>query len=164
MSWEAWGNRIERGPGGAVIAGCGLFMLACVVGIVFWVVSWFTEAGQVAKQEFGAKALLHKYEWFKDAASQLDAKVADIKVYEARFTRLKKAYEGQGRGAWSREDREQANLWEQEVAGIKASYNDLCASYNAGMAKINWRFCNAGELPQGASQVLPREFRTYKEE
>ena len=32
---------------------------------------------------------------------------------------------------------------------------------NASMAKFNHRFTNAGDLPAGATYVLPREFRTY---
>jgi hypothetical protein len=69
--------------------------------------------------------------------------------------------EGESRKDWAREDREQLNVWMQEVAGVKASFNQLAAEYNANMAKFNYRFTNAGDLPRGATEVLPREFRTY---
>ena len=52
-------------------------------------------------------------------------------------------------------------IWHSEVAGIKASYNSLAAEYNSQMAKFNWQFCNAGTLPQGATEVLPREHKPY---
>ncbi len=68
------------------------------------------------------------------------------------------------RNKWPREDREQYNLWQSEVAGIKASYNTLAAEYNAQMSKMNWRFTNVGELPKGAETPLPREFKPYQED
>ena len=118
----------------------------------------------MAYDEFGPRALLKKYEWFKDAAAQCDAKLASLKAYDARQQSLKDSYAGDKRQSWSREDREQMNLWEQEKAGIKASYNVLAAEYNSQMVKFNYRFCNAGDLPQGANQPLPREFKPYVED
>lgn len=44
-----------------------------------------------------------------------------------------------------------------------ASYNSLAVEYNAAMAKINFSFTNIGELPKGASQPLPREYKPYIE-
>lgn len=115
----------------------------------------------VLQEQTEGHELLRKYEWFKDAAAQLDKKKADIQVYDRRFKNLKDAYSGQTRNQWSREDREQSNIWEGEVAGIKASYNALAADYNAAMAKINYRFCNLGQLPAGADRPLPREYKPY---
>jgi hypothetical protein len=120
-----------------------------------------SEAVDVGVEEAGPRALLKKYQWFKDASAQLDKKQADIKVYEARFKSMEDGYKGQRRSEWAREDREQYNLWTSEVAGIKASYNGLAAEYNAAMVKINWAFCNKGELPKGAEQPLPREYKPY---
>ncbi len=126
--------------------------------------NWFREAKEVAQEELGPKELLRKYEWFKNASSQLDKKQADIKVYEKRISSMTKNYEDVPRNKWAREDREQYNLWDSEVAGIKASYNTLAADYNAQMAKVNWRFANVGQLPEGAEDPLPREFKPYQEE
>jgi len=115
----------------------------------------------VLQEQTEGHELLRKYEWFKDCAAQLDRKKADIQVYDRRFKNLKESYANEPRNQWSREDREQSNIWEMEVSGIKASYNSLAADYNAAMAKINYRFCNVGQLPQGADQPLPREFKPY---
>ncbi len=125
---------------------------------------WFRESKQVAQEELGPKELLRKYEWFKNASSQLDKKQADIKVYQKRITTMSKDYVDLPRNKWPREDREQYNLWQSEVAGIKASYNTLAAEYNSQMSKINWRFTNVGELPKGAETPLPRDFKPYQEE
>ena len=120
-----------------------------------------SEAVDVAVDEAGPRALLKKYQWFKDASAQLDKKTADIKVYDARFKSMEEGYKGQRRSEWAREDREQFNLWSSELAGIKASYNGLAAEYNSAMAKINWAFCNQGDLPKGADVPLPREYKPY---
>lgn len=104
---------------------------------------------------------LQKYEWFKDAASQCEAKLATLEAYKARSQALLGQYEGIPRSKWAREDREQWNVWETEFVGIKASYNTLAAKYNSAMSKINYAYANVGGLPEGADQPLPREFKPY---
>lgn len=113
--------------------------------------------------QFKPEELLRKYEWFKDASSQLDQKVATLKSYESRFTSLKKSYgsDSISRRSWDRSDKEQWNVWESEYLGLKASYNDLASQYNSSMAKFNYRFCNRGDLPEGADEPLPKEFKPY---
>lgn len=129
--------------------------------VIVLILSGCGEAYQVAREETGPRALLRKYEWFKDAAAQLDKKMADIEVYENKLILLEKAYEGTPRKDWPRSDLEQFNLWAVELAGLKASYNSLAAQYNSNMAKINYAFTNVGDLPPGAVEPLPREFRDY---
>jgi hypothetical protein len=139
-----------------------VFALACFGGVLSWSAGWFSDAGKVAQQEFSASALLKKYTWFKDAAAQLDAKKANIDAAQARITALEGQYAGVPRNQWLRADAEQYNQWLTEVAGLKANYNNLAAEYNANMVKENFKFTNVGDLPQGATQVLPREFRAYQ--
>ena len=116
-----------------------------------------------AYEQFKPEELLRKYEWFKDASSQCDQKVATLKTYESRFSSMKISYgvDSLNRRNWSRSDLEQWNVWESEYLGVKASYNDLSAQYNSAMSKFNYRFCNAGSLPAGADEPLPREFKPY---
>lgn len=140
-----------------MVAGLGVRLVGGALG-------WFGEAASVAQEEFGPRALLDKYEWFKDASAALDKKRADVGVYDARLRALQESYGAATRSEWAREDREQVNVWMSEVAGIKASYNSLAAEYNAQMVKFNWRFANAGELPQGAEMPLPREYKPYTTE
>lgn len=121
------------------------------------------EAADVAHDEFGPRAALKKYEWFKDAAAALDAKVADIRVYEAKQKDLTDMYAGKPRSEWPRDDREAYSINASELAGMKTSFNKLAADYNAQMAKFNWAFAEAGRLPAGASTPLPREFKSYVE-
>lgn len=132
--------------------------------VVCGVCNYGQKAAKVVAQEIDPQVLLQKYEWFKDAAAQLNKKLADIEVYKKRQADLASSYEGKPRSEWAREDRDQSNLWSSEVAGTIASYNKLAADYNAQMAKINWRFCNVGDLPAGATEPLPREFAPYATE
>jgi len=121
------------------------------------------DAVEVVNKEFAPSEMLRKYEWFKDAAAQLDQKQATIQSYEGRFISMKETYaqDSLNRRAWDRTDKDQWNIWQSEYLGIKASYNDLAAQYNSAMAKFNYAFCNAGQLPQGATVPLPRQYRTY---
>lgn len=126
--------------------------IIAILSLTTFAFSYIGSAAKVAQQEFSAEAMLKKYEWFKDASAQLDAKRADISIYERR---LREPVIN------DRLDREQRNMWITEQAGVTASYNALAADYNAQMAKFNWSFANAGTLPAGAAMPLPREYKPY---
>ncbi len=134
-----------------------------VISSISFIFSWFSDAGETAKKEFSVSAQLKKYEWFKDASAQLDKKLADVKVYEQRMENLEEDYKEISRNKWPREDREQYNIWSSEVAGVKSSYNQLASEYNSNMSKVNFAFANRGDLPSGATEPLPREYKPYIE-
>lgn len=162
QKWSDYERAAEYGPG-PIAWKAGFFgaMLFIVLGSFGYCAGWFSEAATVAQREFGASALLEKYSWFKDASAALDGKRASIAVYERRFDTMRTSYANVPRPQWARDDREQINLWESEVAGIIASYNMLAADYNAQMAKFHWAFANAGDLPKGATEPLPRDYKPY---
>lgn len=143
----------------------GWFVLICFVSIVLslvsWALGWFGRAADVVNQEIDPAALQHKYEWFKDAAATLDARNADIRVYDSRFRSIGGTV-GNCPQSTDRVSREECMVWVQEVSGIVASYNALASEYNSEMSKWNWRFTNIGQLPNGADQPLPREFKPYQ--
>lgn len=134
---------------------CAGLMMACgVIDTASWFVS---RSVDVAKQQFDPAELLRKYELFKDESAQLDAKQASIRIKEAQMKSL--------RGVnMDRTNREQLMIWDQELGGMKYSFNALAADYNSQMAKFNYKFTNVGDLPQGASTPLPREYKPYMEE
>lgn len=138
-------------------------VLGSIVGIILSKgCSYAGKVAAVTEQQLDPALLLKKYEWFKNVAAECDKKLADIEVYKSRLTNMERDYEGTPRKDWDRTDKEQFNLWEQEVAGVVASYNSLAAEYNAAMSKINYSFTNIGSLPKGAANPLPREIREYK--
>jgi hypothetical protein len=143
---------------GLVFLGLIGLLLLSVVGIVC---NYAGEAVQVAQEEFGPRELLRKYEWFKDAAAQLERKRSDIDVYQVRLDVLNEY----ARNEWDRIDKENYAQWQTEVAGVTSSFNMLAAEYNSQMAKFNWQFCNAGQMPKGVpsdATPLPREFAEYR--
>jgi hypothetical protein len=140
-----------------------LLLFLITVAATLFSCRYTNDASDTAFKEFKPSALLKKYSDFKDMAAALDAKLASLKVYEGRFNDLKEQYAGIPRKQWAREDREQYNLWQAEQAGISASYNELASRYNSAMSKFNYRFCNVGGLPEGATVPLPREFKPYLE-
>lgn len=149
--------------GGFFLCGILALLLVFFVGTCNTGAAMIQNAQKTVYEQFKPEELLRKYEWFKDASAQLDAKLANLKAYEDRFTTMRREYgaDSVSRNKWSRDDKEQWNIWQSEAVGLKASYNDLSAQYNAAMVKFNYRFCNRGDLPQGQSEILPREYREY---
>jgi hypothetical protein len=141
---------------------CTLFLIAlipmCLAGD--FACSWLSEGAAVAREELGPRALLKKYEEFKDMHAMLAKKQADIKILAQGLADWDELYDVP-RGQWPRDERQQYAQDKQALAGLKLSFNALAAQYNARMAKINYQFCNIGELPAGATEVLPREYAAY---
>lgn len=137
-----------------------------IIGLVCCLAScgWLGKASDTISNELDPSTLLKRYEWFKNVSAECDKKMADIQVYKSRLSSLENSYKDIPRNQWDRTDKEQYNLWTQEVAGTVASYNSLAAEYNAAMAKINYRFTNIGDLPEGAQNPLPREIKSYQYE
>lgn len=162
--WDDYEKAANKGPLTiAFKALVGLIIFSIPVWFVTRACSVTNEVANVAQEQFGARESLRKYEWFKDAAAQLEAKQATMSVYDKRFADLKAQYGETPRGQWARDDREQSSIWASEAAGVRGSYNTLAAEYNAQMSKFNWRFAEAGRLPEGADRPLPREFKPYVE-
>lgn len=149
-NWDSFEKAADQGPMQiafkVILATSVLVAVISGIGAVF---GMFGEAATVAQQQFGPAAAVQKYEWFKDAASQLDRKKADLSMFDARVESLKKNH-------GSPDSIAQA---ESERIGVASSYNDLAARYNSSMAKANWRWAK-GDDPQGG-EALPREYATY---
>lgn len=146
----------------------GVMALACILGIITVVTrgcefagQWLGDAQKTVYQEVNPQELLRKYTWFKDALATIDSRDANITVYKQRLLGMQNDYKNKPRSDWDRTDKEQFNQWNSEVSGLIAARNKLASEYNAQMSKANWAFTNAGSLPQGAQQVLPREVREY---
>lgn len=163
QSWEDYEAAAEQGPMAITLkVVAGLLLIGVLLATVGYVLGWFGEAASVAQEEFGPREALRKYEWFKGAAAALDKKRADISIYEAEIAGLSELY-GEAPASWPRDARQSYTQRRAELIGVRSSYNSLAAEYNAQMAKFNWRFAEAGQLPKGATEPLPREFKPYEE-
>ena len=118
--------------------------------------SWVNEGATVAKEEFGPRGALAKYEWFKDASATIDEKFNTIKVYEQNKTDMLADYEGIPRKNWDKLDKRQYNQWAMEITGIKASYNKVVKEYNAASSKFNWQAFNTDEIPRSYDLYLDK--------
>ncbi len=126
------------------------FLFAILLGtfvVLAHACSWFGEAATVAREQFGPRGGLAKYEWFKNANAQLQRKRVDLDAFKARMDAARKRAESGDRFA-----AERADLTESEWIGLLSSYNGLVAEYNAASSKFNWAPF-AGDVP--------REVETY---
>ena len=105
---------------------------------------------ETAYNEFKVSTLLKKYEYFKDLSAAIDKKRADIEVYQTEISSYNKD-----------DDKFYIEQRKSELLGIIAMHNQLCAEYNSAMSKFNYRFTNVGDLPEGAVEPLPREYKPY---
>jgi hypothetical protein len=142
-------------------------ILVAMVALMFVVGGCFIagcigKTANVLEKQVGLEASLKKYEEFKDIAARLDAKKATIEATEVRLAKFEQGMAVVPRHKWSRTQEAEYALLNQELLGMKASYNGLAADYNSRMAKVNYSFANVGELPKGADRPLPREYRSYE--
>jgi hypothetical protein len=148
---------------GVIIAIFAIFIIVIIGSCATMCNRVVSDTKETVYKEVSPQALLKKYEWFKNASAELDKKKADIDVFAARKASIAETY-GKDATKWPRDVRETLAQSSTELAGIKSSFNSLAAEYNAQMAKINWRFCNIGDLPEGATVALPRDYKTYVSE
>lgn len=155
QGWDEYDKAAEKGPLSlAFKVMAGIFALLIVGGIATYALGWFSEAGKVAKEEFGPRASLRKYEWFKNAAQQLQAKKANIDASEADLAASKAEWASTAPTDVPRDVREAMDLRRKEVLGLKANFNQLAAEYNANVSKVNWSSMNVDGLPSEFTQYV----------
>lgn len=139
----------------------GVLSLFVVVPVVGFGLNWFGKAMSVASEQLDPRRLLREYETFKEIHASLASKKQGIDVLQARVDTFMADYEGVARKDIPRDDRNALTQMRSERSGMVLIFNDLAANYNARMSKINFRFCNVGDLPQGATEPLPRSYVLY---
>lgn len=118
----------------------------------------FGDSVQVAREEFGPRPALQKYEWFKDAANQIKAKQQDIQNYTSVLKTMDEDWKGVEKKDWPREINQEYSQRKSELAGLITAYNSLIAEYTAASEKFNWSpFEDKVDSP-------PKNFEAYKSE
>jgi hypothetical protein len=110
------------------------------------------DAANTAYKEFKPSTLLKKYEYFKNLSAAIDKKRADIEMYQSEISQMKSE---------DKDDKFYLQQRKSELIGIISIHNQLCSEYNSAMAKFNYRFTNAGDLPETNLTPLPREIKPY---
>lgn len=132
----------------------GLFMVLCgLLAITTFTCNMCRDTRKTIENQFKPSTLLKKYEEFKNISAAIDAKRADIEVYKSDLKAYKEPI--------SKEERFYYEQKKSEMTGLIMIHNKLCENYNARMAKFNYRFTNAGDLPASNLTPLPREYKPY---
>lgn len=125
---------------------------------------WANDAGETAYNELSPQALLQKYRYFKEMASQLDAKQANILSNQATMNSWEKRY-GSDVSKWPRNVSDNYDQRLTEYNDLVMNYNNLAAEYNKAMSDLSYKFCNVGQMPAGLppdATALSRSFASYK--
>lgn len=143
--WGSYEKSAEKGPASlflkvtALVVGCGLVLAAIGYGL-----GWFGEAAQVAQEEFGPRAALKKYEWFKEQAAAIKKMDQDVVMYEKRVKDVESRYSsyGENRTKWPLDARIQygheSQVARDDLVAIASQRNNLVKEYNAASSKFNW--------------------------
>ena len=154
----------EIKAGSIILILTALVMLLIIMSVGCTACNWGSKAVAVVAKEVDPAYLLKKYEWFKDQAAALDSMNAKIETLRNRLNDFDKRYKDVDILSIPESVLARRDQAATELAGVIAKYNNMASEYNAQMAKINWAFTNVGQLPKGATEPLPREFREYKSE
>jgi len=144
-NWKSYEVAADKGPLSFVWKIVLLFVASSVIiGGVGYVAGWFSEAAQVAQDEFGPKAALKKYEWFKEQAAAIKKMDQDVAMFESRSKAIDTQYDSYGsdRAKWSMDIRLQYNRAKEQsrddLVAVASQRNNLVKDYNAASSKFNW--------------------------
>jgi len=128
------------------------FVLIVVCIAFVTAINFCSDAAKTVEKELKPSALLKKYEWFKNQSAAIDKKRADIELYRTEIETFE---------VTDKDDKIYIQQRKTELIGIISIHNSLCSEYNAQMVKINYAFCNVGDLPATNLEVLPKEYKPY---
>lgn len=145
MSWEKYESAAERRPIPFAIKIIIFFVvISAILGTVGYAFNWFGEAAQVAREEFGPRGALHKYEWFIEQASAIEKMDKDVEIFKGRLVGVKDQYQGYGEdmSKWPPHIQSQYNsnigTARNDLVAIVSQRNNLVKEYNAASEKFNW--------------------------
>lgn len=145
MSWKSYETAAERGPMSLfwkILA--PILMIVVVVGGLGIVFGWFGEAAQVAREQFGPRAALQKYEWFIEQSERIAKMDADIALFRSRAHAVPEDYKayGEDRSKWPlHAQAEYGRLRQQtrdDLLAVISQRNNLVKEYTAQLSKWNW--------------------------
>jgi hypothetical protein len=100
---------------------------------------------QVAREEFGPRPALQKYEWFIEQSRAIDKMDQDVRLFESRRDAVAKKYQGYGEdmAKWPPHVQVQYNSESErandDLVAVVSQRNNLAKEYNAAASKFNWK-------------------------
>lgn len=159
--WKKYEEAAEHGPW-PIIWRAGLLLVAVTVvfGTMGYVLGWFGEAMDVAREQVGPRAALAKYEWFIDQATRIEKMDKDVQMFEKRAAGVDEKYKtyGEDKSKWQPHVQVQYNRESQQarddLIAVTSQRNALVREYNAASEKFNWKpFESRSDLPKPAYEV-----------
>lgn len=134
-------------------------LVAVVVGGGF-ALGVFGEAAEVAQEEFGPRAALEKYEWFKQQTANIQKMDGDIEIFRSRFENVETNYRqmyGEVPSAWPLDIRTTYNrergIARDDLVAVISQRNGIVREYNAASSMFNWA------LFEGNGDKPPTEYK-----
>ena len=111
----------------------------------FYLVSWFEEGAQVAKETYGARAAKTEYEWFKQ--QHADYKAIGKKIEQSEKT-IQSYKEDLGpREKWDFSDKDELSRLNAVKLGLEQQQDDVAAKYNAKSKMKTRNVFKTNDLP-----------------
>src|SRR3989344_4193860 len=162
QNWTKYEEAAKKGPF-AIFLKVFFFIIGItvIISVVGGALGWFSEAAQVAREEFGPRAGLEKYEWFLEQASAIEKMDQDIVLFEDRKKSVEEKYGKYGDSTkWpphiSVQYNQEIEAANTDLLAVVSQRNNLVKEYNAASEKFNW-------APFETELNKPREiFQEYK--
>lgn len=164
MSWESYETAAEKGPGALILKVLILILgLSILVGSVGYGLGWFSDAAQVAKEEFGPKAMRDKYTWFIQQAESIKKMDQDITNFEARLKSIEDKYAKYGKPENWRPDistmyNHESQVAKDDVNAVISQRNNLVKEYRAQSKNFLWKNFEkeTNRPPQDFAEISPK--------
>lgn len=136
-SWDSYDEAAEKGPFAFFLKVLvPVVLVIVIIAVIGYVFGWFGEAATVAREEFGPRAAVKKYEWFKDKSNSLSAAEKRIKITKTALESFKK--DAGPRKDWTFEDKDEYSRLTTDLRGQEAHFEQLKAEYRAACEKVHW--------------------------
>lgn len=127
-----------------------LLFIGCIIALsgISYVAGWFGQAADVAQEEFGPRAALQKYEWFKDQAAAIKTAELSRDQFKSSLKDLEEKQE-KAPDAISRQLMEgNVTNARNDLTAFEANLKNLKEEFNAASAKFNWSAFKDSDIPQ----------------
>lgn len=122
------------------------FIAIGVFALIGHACSWFGEGATVAREEFGPRRAIQKYEWFRDKNEAIRG--VKVKVRTAQAEQSAFIASAGPRDKWTFEDKQEAARLSAVLSATRNILAEMVAEYNANAKKFNHATFLANDLPQ----------------
>ena len=146
MSWDKFGEQLEKGPIHAIGANWKILVFVLILlGITTCGVAVVIKPFSAVSGTLDSDNVKHNYEWFKLRHESVLAIDVQIKQTQATLDQFKA--EAGPRDKWHREDREESSRLGAVLLGLKTSRASQAAEYNARSLMVNRAIFKGHDTP-----------------